>query len=63
VGWDNAILLEPTSSHENSLKTRRIPRRMHAMAVIFIPELNSVINISHGKINIWLEMFLPKNAS
>jgi hypothetical protein len=32
-------------------------------ASVFIPNLNGVINISHGEIDIWVEMFLPKNAS
>ena len=37
--------------------------RVHAVLAMCIAILNSVINISHGKIDIWVEMFLPKNAS
>jgi hypothetical protein len=42
--------------------SRSIPRSGAVLAV-FIPELKSVINIPHGKVDIWVEMFLPKNAS
>jgi hypothetical protein len=52
--------LEP----EKCLKTRRVPAsRVHAVLAVFIPKLNSIINISHGKIDVGVEMFLPKNAS